>query len=87
LEVSALTRDLSSSGLALYMPTSTELKIKGKAHIHLLHNQITLQVIPVYSRQEPEGLVIGFKIGVIERGERDWKSLLDRLQQSRGDDQ
>jgi hypothetical protein len=86
LEVSALTRDLSHAGLALYMPTNTELTMKGKAHIHLLHNLITLQVVPVHSRQEPEGLVIEFKIGGIARGEKDWKSLLDRLRESRAGD-
>src|SRR5438552_16646121 len=65
VEVVALTRDLSPTGLALSLSDASALTMKEQARIHL-QNRITLQAIPVHTRHEPGKLVAGFKVATIE---------------------
>jgi len=75
----AITRNLSPTGLALSLAETTPLKMEVKAQIHL-HNQITLQVVPVYARREPGRLVAGFKVATIEEGAKEWNDLVAKVE-------
>ena len=79
VEVVALTRDLSPTGLALSLSETTALTMKEKARIHL-QNRITLQAIPVHTRHEPGKLVAGFKVATFEQGAQEWNDLVDKVE-------
>jgi hypothetical protein len=75
----AHTRDLSDSGVALFLPEDTDLNLMEKAHLHMA-NQITLQLIVVHKRREPARLVAGFQVVSIEEGAEQWKDLIDTIE-------
>ena len=73
------TRDLSDSGIALFLPEDTDLNLRETAHLHMA-NHITLQLIVVHTRREPGRLVGGFQIAAIEEGAEQWKDLIDTIE-------
>ena len=79
VEVVALTRDLSPTGLALSLSDASALTMKEQARIHL-QNRITLQAIPVHTRHEPGKLVAGFKVATIEQGAQEWNILVGKVE-------
>lgn len=79
----AHTRDLSPSGIALFLPENTQLNLQETAHIHMA-NQITLQVVVVHLRHEPARLVAGLQIVTIEEGAEQWKDLIYTRERSDG---
>jgi hypothetical protein len=75
----AHTRDVSDSGVALFLPEDTDLNLRETAHLHMA-NQITLQLIVVHKRREPARLVAGFQIAAIEEGAEQWNDLIDAVE-------
>jgi PilZ domain-containing protein len=71
-DVAGTAKNISYNGIAVSLPAAVPPQTQEPARISL-QEPILLSVIPVHTRTDQEGCVIGFRVTKIEAGEQLWK--------------
>ena len=71
-DIAGTAKNISYNGIAVSLPAAVPPQALESARISL-QEPILLSAIPVHTRTDREGFVIGFRVTKIEAGEQLWK--------------